>query len=188
MLLAVGQAAPNVNLYTSDDRSVTLDKYWASRPLILAFLRHYGCQFCRQWVTALRAAYPDIVGRNVAVVAVAQGNPAQAAHFTNTFRVPFPLLSDPSRESFRAFGLMDGSVQQTISPKVMLHMAGAAMTGTLPGLNDHVRALRGADGSSLKQLSGTFVIGTDGMLRYAHVASPIYSHPSLDELYAALGH
>jgi peroxiredoxin len=188
MMLAVGQTAPNVNLYTSDGTSVTLNKYWTSRPLILAFLRHYGCQFCRQWITTLRGAYPDIVGHNVAVVAVAQGSPAQAAHFTNTFRVPFPVLSDSSRESFRAFGLMDGSVQQTIGPKVMLQMASAAVAGTLPGLNGHVRALTGADGSSLKQLSGTFVISMDGTLRYAHVASPIYSHPSLDELYAALDH
>ncbi len=186
MMLALGQTAPDVNLYKPDGAAVSLQTYWSAQPLIVAFLRHYGCQFCRQWITTLRTAYADITERGAGVVAIAQGHPSQAAHFAGTFRIPFPVLSDSSRDSFRAYGLTDGSAQQTIGPKVMLHMAGAAMKGTLPGMGEHVRALTGADGSSLRQLSGTFVIGGDGTLRYAHIASPIYSHPTLDELYNAL--
>lgn len=186
MTLLLNTPAPDVEVYRADGTPVALQTYWRARPIILTFLRHYGCQFCRQFLTMLRGGYPDIVAVGGGVIAIAQGSPPQAAHFANVYRIPFPILSDPKRSAYHTYGLNDGIFGQTLGPSVLLRMAGEAVQGNLPGVGDHVRALRSSDGSSLKQLGGTFIVGSDGTLRYAHIASPIYSHPTIEQLLAAL--
>ena len=186
MSLALNQLAPAATVFRGDGTPVALHDYWATRPVILVFLRHYGCQFCREWLTILRSKYPDIVERGAAVIAVAQGDPLQAAHFVNQFRIPFPLLADPLRQAFQAYGLSAGSLAQTIGPRVIRQMVGTGIQGYLPGVTEHVRIMTGKDSASLRQLGGTFVVGQGGMLRYAQVGTPIYKHPPLDELWAAL--
>lgn len=186
MSILPGHPAPDSTVFRGDSSSVSLSTFWQTRPVVLTFLRHYGCQFCREFVTMLRAAYPDFVAHGAAVIAVGQGSAPQAAHFANVFRIPFPMLADPARSAYHAFGLVEGTLDQTINGAIMLRMAGKAVQGNLPGVGDHLRALRGADGSSLRQLGGTFVIGVDGIVRYAHVDSPIDRHPHMTDLLTAV--
>jgi peroxiredoxin len=40
--LSVGDAAPDVVLGLSDAEHVRLSQYWVERPLVVAFLRHFG--------------------------------------------------------------------------------------------------------------------------------------------------
>jgi peroxiredoxin len=42
MTLSVGDAAPDVVLGLADGEHVRLSQYWAERPLVVAFLRHFG--------------------------------------------------------------------------------------------------------------------------------------------------
>jgi peroxiredoxin len=177
--------APDATVYRGDSSPVAISSLWRTQPLVLSFLRHYGCQFCREFVTMLRAAYPEFVARGVAVAAVGQGSAPQAAHFASVYRLPFPMLADPARSAYQAFGLIEGTLDQTINGTVILKMMGKAAQGTLPGVGDHLRALRGSDGSSLRQLGGSFVIGVDGRVRYAHIDSPIHRHPDISDLLAA---
>lgn len=186
MMIDPDRAAPDAEVYRADGSKVNLSAYWQSRPVVLTFLRHFGCQFCREFMGRLRSAYPEFVERRAAVIAVAQGTVPQSVHFGQTFRIPFPILTDPTRAAFRAFGLRDGVLDETLNPQIMGRMIGAAAQGTLPGLREHIRALRSSDGSSLKQLGGTFTIDAGGRLRYASVSSPIYNTPSIAELLEVL--
>lgn len=179
------QRAPDVNVFKGDGTGVSLSNYWQTRPLVLNFLRHFGCQFCREFVTKLRQAYPDFITRGASIVVVAQGSPAQAAHFARIYHVPFPVLADPSRAAYAAFGLAEGSFSQTFNPTIAMHMVGRAFKGHLPGVSEHVNGLLNR-GISLKQFGGTYIIDPGGSLRYAHIASPVYSVPAIEELLAAL--
>ena len=134
---------------------------------------------------ALRQCYPNFVERGANVVVIGQGSPAQAQHFTMIYRLPFPVLADPRREAYAAWGLGEGTWGELAKPSVGVHMMQQAARGNFPGIGDHVRGLVGA-GASLKQFGGTFVVDRDGMIRYAHVATPIYKVPTIDELQAAL--
>ena len=40
--LAVGMAAPDLELLDADERSVALSSLWQQAPLALIFLRHFG--------------------------------------------------------------------------------------------------------------------------------------------------
>lgn len=42
MRLAVGEAAPDVVFGLRDDDEVRLSEYWSQRPVVVAFLRHFG--------------------------------------------------------------------------------------------------------------------------------------------------
>ena len=185
MTLTPGLAAPDVDVYKADGAVVPLSTYWQTRPIVLSFLRHFGCQFCRELMTKLRAAYPDFVERRAAVITVAQGTPAQAAHFGNMFRIPFPILADPTRQAYRAYRVSEGTMNQ-FNLTLVSHMLGQAARGNFPGVSDHVRAMSGSNGSSLSQFGGTFVIDTGGIIRYVHIADPVYAIPTIDELLAVI--
>jgi peroxiredoxin len=185
MTLTPGQPAPDVEVYKADGAVVQLSSYWQTRLVVLSFLRHFGCQFCRELMTKLRAAYPDFVERRAAVITIAQGTPAQAAHFGNMFRIPFPILADPTRQAYRAYQVNEGTMNQ-FSPSLVSHMIDQAVHGNLPGVTDHVRALTGSNGSSLSQLGGTFIIDQRGIIRYVHIADPVYAVPTIAELLAVV--
>jgi len=184
MSLVLGQAAPDAELYRTDGSKVALHTFWDKQPIVLTFLRHFGCAFCREYMSKLRSAYSTFVERGVEVVAIAQGTPAQAAHFSYVFRIPFPMLVDPARQSYAAYAVGEGTLLQTLNPAVATHMVSTALHGYLPSIGGHFQAVAGRDGLSVKQLGGTFVIGQGGALCYMHIASPVYRSPSIEELLA----
>lgn len=177
--------AVNAAVFKSDGSPVELSSFWQMRPVVITFLRHYGCQFCREFVLTLRQAYPDFVGRGMGVVVIGQGSPAQAQHFSMIYKLPFPILADPQREAYAAWGLGEGAWSDIAHPAVGVRMMQQAARGNFPGIGEHVRGLVGG-GVSLKQFGGTFVVDRGGAIRYAHVATPIYKVPAIDELHAAL--
>ena len=42
MALLVGDAAPDVAFGLRDDEQVRLSHYWGEKPVVVAFLRHFG--------------------------------------------------------------------------------------------------------------------------------------------------
>ena len=40
--LKVGDAAPNIQVMDADGNTIELSTLWANKPVILAFLRHFG--------------------------------------------------------------------------------------------------------------------------------------------------
>ena len=42
MTLSVGDAAPNVVFGRGDGEHVELSHYWSEKPVVVAFLRHFG--------------------------------------------------------------------------------------------------------------------------------------------------
>lgn len=185
MTLHPGHAAPDIELYTTDGTKTRLSHYWRDQPIVLTFLRHFGCQFCREIIARLRTGYSALTEHGLGVVAVGQGSPSQAAYFSSTFRVPFPILTDPARQGYQAFDIPEGKLSKTLKPDVTYQMLAAATRGHLPDLPQHVRSYTGKDGSSIRQLGSTFLVNRDGLIRYAHLASPIYANPTVEELLAA---
>ena len=40
--LKVGDVAPNLNVVNADGETIELSSLWADKPVVLAFLRHFG--------------------------------------------------------------------------------------------------------------------------------------------------
>jgi peroxiredoxin len=143
--------------------------------LIAVFLRHYGCSFCKEQVIELRKHYQTVVNTGAEVVCVAMGPYKAGRAFQIVMELPFEILTTgESIEPFRAYGLGKASVAQLLNPvmwwRVLVNMTRGIFNNPLQAQGD------------LAQMSGTFVIGTDGRFLHVNPAKSAYQVVAVDEL------
>lgn len=83
----------------------------AASPVLLVFLRHAGCSFCREALADLEAAKAELQRDGVRVVLVHLGD--------STGLGDVARIADPKQELYRAFGLKRGAPRQLFGPKVL---------------------------------------------------------------------
>jgi hypothetical protein len=112
------------------------------------------------------------VREDTAVAVVTMGTPGETAAFCKQVRLPFICLSDPSRASYRAFGLKRGGVNEVMGPAPALAGLRAAAKGHFVGrpVND------------VYQLGGLFLIDADGRIRYARYPRHAGDNPPPGEI------
>jgi peroxiredoxin len=179
-LLQPGMAAPDVSLLDSNGVAVSLARFWAARPLLIFFMRHFGCAACREHLFHIRDSYSMIQAHGAAVVAIAQHDPDLTARYAQTHQVPFPMLTDPTRQAYQAFGVVEGTYWETSGPQVIAQQIKLAWEGNVMGLPHSAGASR--------QLGGTFIVDTRGVIRFSHVARPIYNHPAVQTYLDSFAH
>ena len=111
------------------------------------------------------------------VVLVGMGTPEESTSFKEKFDVPFPIISDPAQQVYRAFDLKRISPFRFFSPTVALKGISAMAQGHTMGLPQ----------GDVHQLPGVFVINTDGQFVYRHYASDPSDHPDPDTIIQTVG-
>jgi alkyl hydroperoxide reductase subunit AhpC len=125
----------------------------------------------------LRRHYDAFQAAGAEVVVVGMGTPAQTAAFIDAQSLPFPVLADPTRQAYRAYGVIRGNMRQVmLDPRVWVRGAQAAATGHRQG-----RTV----GNPL-QLSATFIVDPQGRIHFARRAELSSDFAGPDELLAAL--
>lgn len=157
-----GDKAPDVQLVDSSGAVVRLSDAWRSAPAILVFLRHFGCSCARDRVAKLKDEYAGYIQAGINVVAIGQGEPGRARRFALLHGLPCPLLCDPSRHAYEAFGLLEGRPSQVVygMPDEFLRCdagTGAAFQASRSGT--HTAAV-----DNPFQLPGEFVVDQQGVL------------------------
>ena len=109
-------------------------------------------------------------------MAVAHGKPNQAQALCDRFHVPFPCLADPKKDGYQAFDIKRGSAMQVMGPATWASGVRAFRKGY------RVEAF----GEDVYQLSATFIIDRDGIVRYARYAKHSGDHPKTADLIEAL--
>lgn len=98
---------------------VTIDEISRLSPVLLVFLRHAGCPFCREALADLAAQRREIERNGARLVLVHMGSEEQGARFFARYGLSeTPRVSDPDRALYRAFGLPRGTFSDVIGPKV----------------------------------------------------------------------
>lgn len=144
--------APSDVVNLSDGSVVELRKFYSEKPLLLVFLRHFGCIFCREQVAELRE-YPDLN-----VVFVTMGTVQEAADFKERTESPHPFVSDPNKTLYAAFTLPKGNFGRLFTPQTIRR-------GFQAGIAGH---RQGRPVGDPWQLAGSFLIGTDGKVLKEH--------------------
>ncbi len=124
----------------------------------------------------MRDRYDEFERRGAGVAAVGMGWPELAAGFKEQFDIPFPVLVDRTRESYRALGIRRGSLMDVIGPKVWLPWAKSMLSGTGQTLTK-VDQL---------QLGGAIVVAPGGKVLLQHAASDSADNVPVDEILRAL--
>jgi peroxiredoxin len=150
---------------------------WAEKPVVLVFLRHFGCLLCREHASLLGERYAEITALDGEVVAVGTGNQRYAAAFVEEEHVPYPVLVDDDGHAARA-----ASVQEMNFFKLVLNRRGLAGMRRARRAGHRVHKA----GQRVTQLGATFVIGPGNQVRYEHLDENSGDHAPLDKVMAAL--
>jgi len=91
----------------------SLSELSQDRPLMLVFLRHFGCTFCREALDDLSRVRPEVEKLGFRIVLVHMSDPETAAVRLKQYRLEgITHFSDGNCEIYRSFGLQRGSAAQ----------------------------------------------------------------------------
>lgn len=90
-------------------------------PVLLVFLRHFGCVFCKEALTELGKLRDEFKDRNTRLVLVHMADPETARSFFTQFGLEqTEAISDPETRIYQQFGLVKGELSQMMGMKVWL--------------------------------------------------------------------
>lgn len=99
--------------------AVSLDELSRLSPVLLVFLRHMGCTFCREALADLAAMRRRIEAEGARLVLVHMSGEESASRFFARYGLDdVQSISDPDRTLYRAFGLPRGRFGDVLGPKV----------------------------------------------------------------------
>jgi len=125
-------------------------------PVLLVFLRHSGCTFCREALADLSVVRAKIEKNGTKLALVHMGTAESFAAFTATYGLSdVPAVSDPERRLYRGLGLRRGKLAQLLGFSVWWRGAKSFFSGHHPG------ALEG-DGT---QMPGVFLLQNGRVVR-----------------------
>ena len=174
--LKFNDAAPDTEVTAADGTRIKLSSLWQNKVLVLAFTRHFGCPQCKEMLDELVTGYPELVGAGLSLAVVTQGTLDQTKEFCAERAPGILCLSDPDRKIYAAFGLERGTLRQTF------------LSAQVWRSNRTLKKTRGWNtelpppGQDSMLMSGTFVIGPDGLVRLPYYYENIADHPPLDLL------
>lgn len=152
--LAVGQPAPALSLNDALGRPVALAELWRQGPLVIVFYRGGWCPYCNLELRAWQQGLDELRASGAKLVAISPQTPDNSLSSAEKNALSFPVLSDSALQAATAFG-----VGFTLPPELVELYA--SVGNDLPTLN--------GNGQWVLPVPGTFVVGRDGRIAYAHV-------------------
>ncbi len=112
---------PNVQrlaLRARTNFGATLDELSHTSPLMVVFLRHLGCTFCRETLADLSKSRAAIESTGVRIVVVHMTAEESAGPFFARYGLAhLHRVSDPQRSIYKAFGLGRGGIWELFGPR-----------------------------------------------------------------------
>lgn len=157
MRLNVGSAAPVFTAEALGGQRVDLSAL-RGRPLLLKFYRFATCPVCNLHMHRFIKDYPALQALGLTTV-VLYHSPASKLEQANVELPSFPLVPDPEKKIFKAYGVERG-LAGMFSFTVMREYFHALKAGFPPGMFS-------ADGGVTGN-PADFIIDADGQIAYAH--------------------
>lgn len=160
-LIAAGIAEKSINngstfpafiLPNANNESYSLDSFLSNGPLVLSFYRGAWCPYCNLEINALQKSLPDILAAGGQLVAVSPQTPDKSVDQVSASQLTFQVLSDVGNKLARDCGLVF-TLPESLRPIY------SAWEIDIPGHND--------DESFELPIPATYIIDTDGIIRYA---------------------
>jgi peroxiredoxin len=166
--------APDVELLDTGGSPVRLSSLWKEKPLVLSFTRHFGCPQCKEMLDQLVDAYQSLTEKGLRLAIVSHASAESTRQFCEQRAPGVTCLADPDRTAYHAYGLYQGTFWQTLlSPRIWSSNRRLART---KGYRPEVPL----PGQDAYQMSGLFIIGTDGRIRLPYYYEDIADHPPVD--------
>lgn len=132
---------------------------------LLVFLRHFGCMFCREAVSELRAA-AELNPEFPSVLFFSQASATEGRAFLRRYWPGARVVADPQLEFYDLFGIPRASFLQGIGPKVLAAGARARQKGFS----------NGPKSGDVWRMPGIFAV-RDERIVWAHQPEHAADHP-----------
>ncbi len=143
------------------------------RPIVLVFLRHFGCTFCRESVAEIAKKQKSIEEKGFKIVFVHMSDLLTAEEFFKKYKIKnAEHISDPEQKYYKQFGLGKGTVQQLFGFKTWYR---GFQAGVMDG---HGIGWLMGDGL---QMPGVFII-LDGQIKSQFIHKSVADKPNYHDL------
>lgn len=173
--LSPGTPAPDFAYPRSDGTIVRLSDL-RGRKVLLAFFRNAACAMCNLRVRHLIRRYEQWHALGLEAIAVFESPASSLEEHVARQQAPFPLIADPEARLYSLYGVevSEAKVEATIAdPRTKSFIAEAEAEGF---------ALRHEEGSNFHRIPAEFLIGEDGIVRFAHYGELVTDHLPLDAI------
>jgi len=104
--LKVGDTAPDFSLLNEDGLPVRLKDYLGKKNVVLYFYPKDFTSGCTTEACSLRDNYNQFEEKNAVVIGVSLDTTESHKRFSEENKLPFPILSDRSKEVAKAYGVL----------------------------------------------------------------------------------
>ncbi|MCC9601327.1 AhpC/TSA family protein [Stieleria sp. JC731] len=165
-----------LNVHYQSQHGETIGSLSAKRPVLVVFLRHAGCTFCREALGDISEQREQIEKSGVTIVLVHMGdNQSNGQLFASYGLADVHRISDPDCHLYQAYGLQRGGINQLVPPSVWWRGFQAAI------LNRHGFGKLVGDGF---QMPGVFLV-EDNQVVHSYLHETSGSRPSYCNLAAS---
>jgi peroxiredoxin len=142
----------------ADNRGIDLVALSDKQPVLIIFLRHFGCTFCREALSDISNVFDTIKDLGVKVIYVHMVDKETAdLHLSFHNLHDTSNISDPERRLYEYFGLKEGNFRQLFGLNVMMRGVKAGM------INGHGHGFKFVgDGN---QMPGMFMLRAGRVVR-----------------------
>lgn len=164
MRLKTDIIAPIFHLKDVYGRMIDLATY-KDKKVFIGFFRHAGCPFCNLRVHTLTKVYEELKEKGMEMIFFFESK--ENVLLRSTFHKeisPIPLLSDPEKKWYSAYGLESSGYKSAISH--ITTFVQTAYRASALGLPIHLMS----DGESIKTMPAEFLIGEGLVIKEVHYA------------------
>ncbi len=124
----------------------------------------------------MRRRFGEVAASGAGVVAVSFETRDRLLQQSCLMQLPFPLLSNPERDVYRAYQLPSGTASQVFGATALFAYVKLLARGRWAGFRR----------SDLRQLGGDFVIDAEGIVWHEHRSKAPYDRPKVGRLLRGL--
>lgn len=153
--IKVGNPIPDVVLHDADGAEFKLREHIAKQPAVLIFYRGGWCPYCTKHLMALADIKDKLAESGYQMLAISPDQPAKIKETPGREKLGYTLLSDSDMAAAKAFGIsfqVPGELISKYKDKHQIDLESAS------GKTHH-----------LLPHPAVFVVGKDGVIRFAHV-------------------
>ncbi len=158
--MTTGETVPDFAFQRPDGSAVHLSELLHSDCTYLCFMRHFACLPCVVRVRDVSEKYPRLQAAGIDVLGVGHAPPPVVRQFLARDQIPFPVVTDVSRESYKAMGLPRVPLWHFLRPRIVVDAVRLLLRG------EKIRRLTRTE--DIQQLGGDYLIGRDRTVLYAY--------------------
>ena len=176
--LELNSRAPHFCLDDVFDRTIDLEAY-RGRKVLVAFFRHAGCPFCNLRVHHLLKVHEKLKAQGLEMIFFFESKKEILLRSLFHKEIsPIPLISDPAKEHYDAYGLEESGAKAGLS--IATSFLTTSIRAKLKGLPNHLMA----SGESISTMPAEFLLDENGIIRELHYSQQLNDRLKMDLLHA----